>query len=176
MTERQTESASQTGKGYRIELSVHLPRDTMSVPVIRHLTRHTLDEVGAREDICSDIEVALTEACANVLYHSGPGDAYDVTVTIGPQNCELRIIDVGYGFDHKELSLAATTTVPDLSAEHGRGLALIHAVVDKVELVSVPEEGTLVCLIKRLEFDDNAPARKLLAQALAGGDAQAAQS
>lgn len=97
-----------------------------------------------------------------MLEHAGPGDAYDVRVQVGPERCELRIVDVGHGFDHA--SQRAEEAAAD--AEEGRGLGLMHALVDQVELRSEPEEGTLVRLVKNLEFDETAPARRLLRQAL----------
>src|SRR5436305_12586954 len=101
--------------GYGVSMAICLPTDELSVPVIRHLVRYALDQVGVLAAIGSDIEVALTEACANVLDHAGPGDAYDVSVAIGPDNCELRVVDVGHGFDHA--SVQNTPGAQDLDAE-----------------------------------------------------------
>ena len=153
-------------EGYGVMLAIRLPRDALSVPVIRRLVGDALKEVGVLESISHDIQLALTEACTNVLDHSGPGDAYDVTVTIGPEECELRIIDIGHGFDHATVS----TTEDELTAEQGRGIGLMHALVDHIELRSVPEAGTLVHLVKQLDFDPSAPAQRLLFQALHGGE------
>jgi serine/threonine-protein kinase RsbW len=150
--------------GYGLSIAICLPRDELSVPVIRHLVRHALDEVGVLDAISGDIEVALTEACANVLHHAGPGDSYEVVFAIGPDDCELRVVDVGRGFDH--MSIRPDPGANELHEERGRGLRLMHALVDRIELVSAPEEGTLVRLVKRLAFDDSAPARRLLLQAL----------
>lgn len=145
---------------------MRLPRDAMSVPVIRHLVAYALSEVGVVADVSHDIELALTEACANVLRHSGPGDSYDVTVTIGPEDCEIRVVDIGHGFDHVSVMETADLGTPDLNAERGRGLGLMHALVDHVELRSQPEAGTLVRLTKNLDFEEAAATRRLLFQAL----------
>jgi serine/threonine-protein kinase RsbW len=151
--------------GYGISLSLCLPRDALTVPVIRRLVRHALDLVGVLPDISADIEVALSEACANVLDHAGPGDAYDVSVKITPGWCELRVIDIGHGFDHALLAAREMSDEAGLSAEGGRGLGLMHALVDHIEFTSVPEAGTLVRLVKQLAFDESAPAQRLLAGA-----------
>src|SRR4051812_25327204 len=81
--------------GYGVMLTLRLPRDSLSVPVIRHLTRYALTEVGVLDEVTDDVELAVAEACANVLTHSGPGDSYDVSVTIGPEECEIRVVDIG---------------------------------------------------------------------------------
>ncbi|MGN6473062.1 MAG: ATP-binding protein [Mycobacteriales bacterium] len=151
--------------GYGVMLAICLPRDVVSVPVIRHLVGDALKQVGVLEEIRSDIELALTEACTNVLDHAGPGDTYEVTVAIRLDRCELRIIDVGHGFDHSSIKEASAFD-GELTAERGRGLALMYALVDQIELVSEPEAGTLVHLVKHLRYDVTAPAQQLLARAL----------
>jgi serine/threonine-protein kinase RsbW len=157
--ERAIESGS---AGYRVELSVRLPRDAISVPVIRHLTRRTLEAVGVTTEVRFDIELALTEACSNVLRHAGPGDAYDVNVSVRPDECELRVVDVGHGFDHATIQRDEAHS----EAERGRGLGIMHALVDEVDLVTEPTAGTLVRLVKQLEFDEGSRSRHLLAEAL----------
>jgi serine/threonine-protein kinase RsbW len=149
-------------------LAIRLPRDALSVPVIRHLVGDALTQVGVYDEIRADLELALTEACTNVLDHAGPGDAYEVTVTIGPDTCDLRIIDIGHGFDYASVSETDETDAA-LAAERGRGLGLMRALVDHIELLSEPEAGTLVHMTKQLEFDPQAPAQRLLFQALHGG-------
>ena len=161
--------------GYGVTLAVRLPRDAMSVPIIRHLVRYALDEVGVLDEISNDIELALTEACANVMDHAGPGDRYEVTVTVAAERCELRVVDIGRGFDHRTVANAPQDD-SQLKAERGRGLGLMHALVDHIELVSEPQAGTLVRLVKRLVFDENAPARRLLFQALHAASADPADA
>lgn len=146
-------------EGHGISLSVQLPRDRMSAPVIRHLAHYALAEVGVTEEVIFDIELALSEACTNVLSHSGPGDAYEVTISIRGGKCELRIRDTGRGFDHVTIRHHSA----GLDAERGRGMALMQQVMDRVDFVSEPERGTLVRLTKELTFDEDSPARVLLA-------------
>src|SRR5919202_5754679 len=98
-----TTEAEQRAKGggldMEITLSLTLPRDEHTIPVTRHIIHHALDEVGASQDCIDDIGVAQTEACANVVHHSGPGDQYEVRVDIDPDKCVIRVIDTGRGFD-----------------------------------------------------------------------------
>ncbi|MDP9073055.1 MAG: ATP-binding protein, partial [Actinomycetota bacterium] len=144
--------------GYRVAIALRLPRDRMSVSLIRHLSQFALSEVGVVSDVIDDCILAVTEACANVLDHAGLGDAYDVTITIGPVLCEIRVIDMGRGFDFETLSAG----MPNVDSEQGRGLALMHALMDGVHLVSQPESGTICHLVKELAFDEESVARRLL--------------
>jgi serine/threonine-protein kinase RsbW len=142
---------------FHIELRLRLPRDRLSVPVVRHLAQDALRVVGANRADAHDVELALGEACANVLTHAGAGDAYDVEVTVGPHNCVIRVVDLGTGFDATQ-----PTAMSDTDAESGRGLAIMNTLMDTVRFTSGPQRGTVVQLVKSLRFDDDTPARRLM--------------
>jgi serine/threonine-protein kinase RsbW len=154
---KQTADFSGEEHGVQVALSLRLPRDRVSVPVVRHLAEYALLEVGAVSSDAHDVELALAEACANVLTHAGPGDIYDVDVIIGPRNCVIRVVDVGAGFD-----APLAPSMPGAEAESGRGVGLMHAVMNEVRLTSEPDRGTVVQLVKSLRFHDDAPARQLM--------------
>ncbi len=132
----------------QITLGLVLPRDGATIPLARHISRYALAEIGVSDETRHDIEVALTEACTNVLEHSGPGDAYEVELSVREDLCYIRVIDRGHGFDTESL---ATT---ELHAERGRGVNLMRALVDRLKFESRPEAGTIVHLEKRLDFAD----------------------
>jgi serine/threonine-protein kinase RsbW len=146
------------GDGFRVNLALQLPRDRASIPVVRHLTQNALAELGVREWICHDVELAVTEACANVLDHAGIGGAYDVILSVSDNTCEIRVVDVGRGFDYDRIEERETS----FEDESGRGIALMHAFMDSVLFSSEPERGTVVHLVKGLDFDDSSLALQLL--------------
>lgn len=148
----------------QITLSLTLPRDEQTIPVSRHIVHHALEEVGADEDCMADIAVAQTEACTNVVKHSGPGDEYEVRVDIDSVRCVIRVIDTGRGFDWQSLTGGGA----DSSAERGRGIQLMRALVDEVRFVSKPEAGTIVHLEKALSFSDDSVVHRLTAAGPSG--------
>src|SRR5271170_2295880 len=75
------------------------PRETISVPVMRRILGETLDKLGVDEECVADLLLAVTEACTNVLRHSGPGFRYEVTASVGRHSCVLEVVDNGRGFD-----------------------------------------------------------------------------
>lgn len=140
----------------KFDFSLCLPREEASVPVVRHLCGFALRRLGVEDDCVGDVELAVTEACSNVLHHSaGTGDEYEVQIDIDDQLCSIRVIDTGDGFDHH--------TVPDgeVGDEGGRGIKLMRALVDDLEFVSKPESGTIVHLEKLLECRDDALLHRL---------------
>jgi serine/threonine-protein kinase RsbW len=90
------------------------PRETISVPVMRRILGQTLDKLGVDEECVADLLLAVTEACTNVLRHSGPGFRYEVTATVGRHSCVLEVVDNGRGFDPAALPqhVAALRSVP----------------------------------------------------------------
>ncbi len=130
----------------RVNLIVCLPRDDATVPVLRHIAACSLKELGVVPDVIGDVTLALTEACANVVRHSGVDDEYEVRVSIEDAWCEISVVDTGHGFDATTLGVA----MAGVSDEQGRGMALMKALVDDVRFESRPEAGTVVHLVKQL--------------------------
>jgi serine/threonine-protein kinase RsbW len=134
-----------------ISLALTLPRDEQTVPVARHIVRNAMDQVGVEANCVYDVELALSEACTNVLVHSGPGDQFIVRLDLNDRLGVIRVIDVGHGFDSARLQ--AEGAAPE--AERGRGLGLMQALVDRVDFTSRPEAGTIVTLEKALTLNDD---------------------
>ncbi|HZA82553.1 MAG TPA: ATP-binding protein [Actinomycetes bacterium] len=131
-----------------LSLALTLPRDQQTVSVARHIVRNAMEQVGVEETCVYDVELALSEACTNVLLHSGPGDQYVVRLDLEDRRGLIRVIDVGRGFD----SVRLQADDPLLDAERGRGLGLMQALVDRVDLTTRPEAGTIVTLEKVLAY------------------------
>lgn len=136
-----------------------LPRDEASVPVVRHVCRDALLMLGVGEDCVAEIELAVTEACTNVLRHvQGTEEEYEVTVAVNEKQCDIRLIDTaGETFDHELQGRAEAH--PD--SESGRGIFLMRAMVDELKFVSAPENGSVVHLVKKLDLQEDSILRRL---------------
>lgn len=66
----------------QLELALSLPRDHRSVPVARHVVRAGMLIMGVDADCTHDVEVALSEACTNVLQHRNPAAEYQVRLRL----------------------------------------------------------------------------------------------
>jgi len=136
-----------------IQMGFHLPRDAVSVPVGRQVLDGCLETLGVTEDTRGDIALALGEACANVIQHAGPGDEYEVRVSARNCRCGIEVVNTGNrdsepapnGFTVADEPVPAT-------AEHGRGLKIINAVVDNLQLTGNGQKGTTVHFEKTLEW------------------------
>ena len=131
-----------------IKLTLALPRDEISVPVVRTLLKQAMKVLGVVPEVTADIELALTEACTNVLDHSDESDEYEVSAGIDGDQCVIEVVDRGRGFDGSLLGMAHAES----TAEEGRGIQLMRALVDTVTFTSRPHKGTVVHLEKKLEW------------------------
>jgi serine/threonine-protein kinase RsbW len=140
-----------------IKLSLALPREELSVPVVRRVLKSSLQALGVERDVVHDIEIALTEAVTNVLDHAARGEEYEVSAGIDGDICVIEIVDRGGGFDASELGHDEAHP----TAEEGRGIQLMRALVDRVTFTTIPTVGTVVHLEKRLEWTDNSAIKQL---------------
>lgn len=129
-----------------------LPRDAASVPFVRHMCRTSLERLGVASVCISDIEIAVSEACTNVLRHASESDdEYEVRVRIDQLECEISVADTGGTLD--VASISTTHVTP--GAEGGRGMFLMKALVDDLNFVSDRVTGTVVRLRKNLDLLPN---------------------
>lgn len=136
-----------------MKFSLDLPRETLSIPVIRRILGDTLHGLGVSEGCVADILVAISEACTNVVQHADSTSRYEVTVGIEDGQCVLKVVDRGQGFAAE----SEKNVHPD--SESGRGIKIMKALVDDVSFDSRPESGTVVYLQKRLSWRDESPLR-----------------
>jgi serine/threonine-protein kinase RsbW len=138
----------------RLEMTVSLPRQSHSVPVIRRLSAQILRAFGVAADSIHDVELAISEACANVIQHAVDSDGYEVSIELAADRCAITVLDRGEGFD------GVVRNQDDEDAESGRGLSLMRALVDNLNFVSEPKIGAVVHMVKQLAYDDSHPFRR----------------
>lgn len=103
---------------------------------------------GASGDAVWAIQMALTEALANVIAHGYGGDesqTIHLALEVHEDRVEIAIVDAAEPFDE------ATFKTPDPSEPRagGYGLQLIGELMDEVERTVTPDGGTRLRLVKR---------------------------
>ncbi len=139
-----------------VTFTLSLPRDGSSVAVVRRITSDALRVLRVAPEAVTDLEVAVSEACSNVLRHAAGDDDYSVRVRVTDDVAIIEVIDAGHGFDSADLGRGDAAP----SAERGRGIQLMRALVDRVLFESRPESGTVVHLEKRLDLLGDSPLRQ----------------
>jgi serine/threonine-protein kinase RsbW len=157
--------------GVEINLVLYLPRDTASVPITRQVLDGCLETLGVTPDTRADIALALSEACANVVQHAGPGDEYEVQARARDGRCAIEVVNTA-SRDHAPKpdgsgtgagdGIAVTGDPVPVTAESGRGLKIINAVVDNLQLTGSKSQGTIVHFEKTLDWLPGAAGQHLL--------------
>jgi serine/threonine-protein kinase RsbW len=132
-----------------------LPRDAASVPITRQVLDGCLQTLGVTADTRTDIALALSEACANVVLHAGAADEYEVMARASDHRCVIEVVNTGNG----AASVAPPSDLVPLTADHGRGLKIIGAVTDNLRLTG--NGTTTVHFEKALEWVPGAPGEQL---------------
>lgn len=135
-----------------IRYSLRLPRDAVTVPLVRTICRDAMRRLGVTPDCQGDVALALTEACANVIQHAGGDNEYEVVIEFTGNTCHIRVLDKGRGIDLTDSNRTETI----LERDSGRGIVLMRLLVDRIAFESRPEDGTIVHLQKQLELEEDA--------------------
>lgn len=124
---------------------------------MRDVAVMSLIRLGVTRDCAEDIRLALSEACTNVIDHSEADDEYEVRLQVDGLKCEVRVVDTGRGLDVTALTAAPVPA----DSPRGRGMTLMHALVDAINFNSEPEAGTIVHLVKKLEVEPGSALARL---------------
>jgi serine/threonine-protein kinase RsbW len=168
---------AQEAEVMEIKMVLYLPRDAASVPVSRQVLDGCLETLGVTADTRTDIALALTESCANVIQHADPADEYEVQAKASKGRCVIEVVNIA----HRDAAGSGPGASPGASrdggadgqpfmpptgpvsptAEHGRGLQIIDAVVDNVWLSRSSTDGTTVHFEKELDWVPGAAGEQL---------------
>lgn len=124
-------------------------RDPAAVPAARSFVRTTLLPLALSPDAQDRLVLAAAEACNNVVLHA-ECDSFTVSVSRDDRSCVIDISDSGHGF-----YVPASFDMPPASEVGRRGLALMQALVDRVQVASSPM-GTVVMLAQALSSNGTA--------------------
>jgi serine/threonine-protein kinase RsbW len=122
----------------RLSVRLDLPREAGSVPAVRRLLRSALAVLHLDGESGADLELAITEACSNVIHHASGTENFEVLLEVAEDRCTIDVRDDGVGFD------PAAVGPPAAGTERGRGLFLIQALAENVRMHSAPCRGSLI--------------------------------
>jgi len=136
-----------------VEYQLRIPSQTENLELIRNFVSGVARKVGFDNEDINKIELALDEACTNVIEHAyrdvDNGDI-DVAIKVDYQKFVIIVTDKGKSFPFKELE------IPDMKqylAElrvGGLGVYLMKTLMDEVEYHSEPGVKNEVRMAKYL--------------------------
>lgn len=140
-----TDGKARPGRSHKKSLYTLEP-STSALTTLREFLKATLMSHPACEPYVQDIVFATHEAAKNAVIHNPhPDGPVDVTCEIRETEVVVVVSDRGRGFEAR-----VDPDEPEPEALAGRGIFLMHALMDSVETES-DRSGTRVVLIKRIE-------------------------
>lgn len=126
--------------------------DLTKLAMIRGFVAEAGRELDLEEPVISDLQLAVDEACTNIVKHGygGRGGRIEITVEPVDEGIHVTIHDWGAAFDPQKVPL------PDLMAPleqrplGGLGLLLIQRVMDQVDFEFDEENGNRLIMLKRI--------------------------
>ena len=120
----------------RVAMDVEIPSDVKYIEGVIELATEKCRELRIPAPKCSlNVRVALAEALSNAILRGNnqmPGKHVRVRATVSDEKVVFDIVDEGTGFDLNE-DRPDPTLPENLMNEDGRGLFLMHRLMDNVE-------------------------------------------
>lgn len=100
----------------------------------------------------SDIKTAVSEAVTNAIVHGYPDTVGEVTVfaEITDNDVHIVVSDSGIGIEDVNKALEPFYTTRPNDERSGMGFTIIKTFMDEVKVVSKPNSGTVVDMLKTI--------------------------
>ena len=127
-------------------LHFRVPPEPAHLLRARERLRDYLRQYCAERQVVDDLVLCVEEACTNAIRHSGTGDDIEISLEFDANRLVAVVKDRGRGFDVANFDPQRS---PDPTLDHGRGLFIIAALMDSLELRL--DGGLVVTMERRAE-------------------------
>ncbi len=126
-------------------VEIRVPGKQEYVPIVRSFVTNFARRAALSRSAVEDVQVAISEACANVVRHAYVDRAsQDMVVRCSAENgcLTVEVIDSGRGFDgHIGWKSGADRSI-------GFGILLMRNLMDQMYMNTLPDGGTVVRMVK----------------------------
>ncbi len=137
------------------EIKLNIPSESGYLELIRTFVVQLADRLGFDEDSVDQIELAVDEACTNVVKYAyqevGRENKLDVTLEVEPKKLTVIISDFGVGFDPACIETPEMKTYLSEFRSGGLGIYLMQTLMDEVSYDIEPGVKTEVKMTKYID-------------------------
>ncbi|MCH7678216.1 ATP-binding protein [candidate division KSB1 bacterium] len=133
------------------EYQLKIPSQSDNLSIIRDVVSKVARRIGFNTDEASKIELAVDEACTNVIKHAYANNSnqmIEVSIKVDRKKLIIIVADKGKGFNPDEIKLPDLNESIKEGRKGGLGLCLIKTLMDKVEFEIKPGLKNKVKMIK----------------------------
>ncbi len=140
--------------------TLQVPSSTENLAMIRDFVTSIGEQAGLEPAEVAKLELAVDEACANVIEHAYRRDLtkeVSVRATVDADAVEINVIDTGEGFDPSAVEQKELEKLITERKSGGLGLRLMKTLMDEVHYEIIPGKKNELRMIKRLHKHPTEP-------------------
>lgn len=133
--------------------ALHVPSSTENLSMIRDFVAKIGAIAGFDEKEVMKLELAVDEACANVIEHAYGMDTtreVKVRALLDDDKVQIEVVDTGKGFDPASMQSKDVDQLIRERRSGGLGLRLIKTLMDDVQYEIKPGEKNELRMVKRI--------------------------
>ena len=134
--------------------TLKVPSSTENLALIREFVTRVGTQAGLDQSDIGKLELAVDEACANVIEHAYGHDATKeviVRAIFDEEVLRIKVIDNGRGFDPQSIPQADLERLVAERRSGGLGIRLMKSLVDEVRYEFEPGQKNELHMMKRIK-------------------------
>lgn len=143
-----------TSQSFERRFTLNVPSSTDNLVMIRDFVGKIAQQAGLGMNEVAQLELAVDEACANVIEHAYGKDVskeVEVRAVVDHEAIQIDVIDTGRGFDPGSIE---TKDLKELVRERrsgGLGMRLMRQLMDEVHYQITPGVKNELRMVKHLK-------------------------
>ncbi len=141
-------------KSIEKKFTLQVPSSTENLALIREFVSSTALQAGFDEKDVAKLELAVDEACANVIEHAYGHDVNKeviVRARLDDEAFAIDIEDTGKGFDPEKIDQEELEQLISKRKTGGLGMRLMKTLMDEVHYEIEPGKKNALHMVKRLK-------------------------
>jgi serine/threonine-protein kinase RsbW len=133
--------------------SLHVPSSTENLSMIRDFVKSIGAQSGMGDMDVARLELAVDEACANVMEHAYDSDTtkeVSIRAIVDESSVQIEVIDSGKGFDPAAVEELNLEELVSAKRTGGLGMRLMKSFMDEVHYEMQPGVKNELKMVKRL--------------------------
>ena len=133
---------------------LQVPSSTENLALIREFVSSTAQQAGLSAKEAAGLELAVDEACANVIEHAYGHDVSKeviVRARLSDETLSIDIEDTGNGFDPETVNQEELEQLISKRKTGGLGMRLMKTLMDEVRYEIEPGKKNALHMVKRLK-------------------------
>lgn len=135
------------------KFTLQVPSSTENLALIREFVTSVGGQAGLDESDVAKLELAVDEACANVIEHAYGHDITKEVVVraiFDNESVRIAVIDEGRGFDPSDAPQESVEQLIHERKSGGLGIRLIKSLMDEVSYEIVPGKKNELHMTKKI--------------------------